>query len=162
MCDPMTAMIGLQLAGTAVSAAGQVAQGNSAQMMGQLQQQAYEQQARNTENASLFEQLQLRRKQSLIASNARAEVGASGVAFAGSPTEALVDQAGQDELDIAAIQYGSKVKGSQLRTQGSLAAWSGERQQEAGYIAGASTLLSGVGKAFAPRNSVRMGTSAFV
>lgn len=160
MCEPTTALIGLQIAGAAISAAGQVSQGNTAQMMGQLQQAAYEQQAKATENASAFEQMQLRRKQGLAAGEARAQIGASGVAFDGSPTEVLAAQAGQDELDIAAIQYGSKLKATQLRTQGRIALYGGERAQQAGYIAGASTLISGVGRAFSP-NAVRMGGSPF-
>lgn len=147
MCDPVSAMIGLSIAGTAVSAAGQIAQGNSAAEMGALQQQAYESQARSTAKASAFEQAQERRKQELVAANARAQVGASGVALEGSPGEVLMANAGQGELDIQAIQFGSNVRQGQLRTQGALAKYSGDQAKKAGYIAGASTLLSGAGRA---------------
>lgn len=161
MCDPVSAMIGLQLAGTAVSAMGQISQGDTAAQMGRLQNQVYQQQAKSTESASAFEQMQARRKQELAAANARAQVGASGVAFEGSPTEVMMANAGQGELDIQAIQFGSKVKSNQLRTQGALAKFSGDNAQTAGYIAGASTLLTGTAQAFMPKNSVRLGQTAF-
>lgn len=161
MCDPVSAMIGLQLAGTAVSAFGQISQGNTAAEMGKLQNQAYQQNAKSVETASAFEQLQERRKQELAAGNARAQVGASGVALEGSPSEVLIANAGQGELDIQAIQFGSKVKSNQLRTQGALAEFSGGKAQQAGYIAGASTLLTGTAQAFMPKNSVRLGQSVF-
>lgn len=161
MCDPISAMIGLQIAGSAMSAAGQISQGETAKAMGDLQNKAYQQQAKATETASAFEQMQARRKQELAVGNARAQVGASGVALEGSPSEVLMANAGQGELDIQAIQFGSKVKSNQLVTQGALAKFSGERAQTAGYIAGASTLASGVGSAFMPKNSVRLGQSPF-
>lgn len=157
MCDPMTAMIGLQLAGTAVSAFGQMAQGNTAADMGRLQRAAYDDQARNVERAGAFEAMQERRKQELVAANARAQVGASGVAMEGSPTEVLLANARQDELDLQAIQFGSAVKSGQLRTQGAISEFSGGRAQTAGYIAGASTLLTGTANAFMPKNSVKLG-----
>lgn len=155
MCDPVSAMIGLTLAGTAVSAAGSIAQGNSAKELAGFQAAAYEQQARAQQNTSAFEQLQARRKQDLAASQGRADVGASGLAITGSPTEVLVENAGQGELDIAAIQYGSTLKQNQLRTQGKISIFSGEQAQKAGYIAGVSTLLTGAGKA------IQMGVSPF-
>lgn len=155
MCELTTALLGLSLAGTAVSAAGQVAQGEQAAAMGQLQQQAYDQQARNTQSAASFEQDKERRKSELVAANARAQVGASGVALSGSPAEALIANAGESELDIQAIQWNSGMKQDQLRTQGSLARYSGDAAQTAGYISGASTLLSGGAQA------IRMGRSPF-
>lgn len=161
MCDPVSALIGLQLAGTAVSAFGQISQGNTAAEMGKLQNQAYQQQAKSVETASAFEQLQTRRKQELAEGNARAQVGASGVAVEGSPTEVLTANAGQGELDIQAIMFGSKVKSNQLLTQGNIAEYSGGKAQQAGYIAGASTLLTGTAQAFMPKNSVKFGQSVF-
>jgi hypothetical protein len=53
------------------------------------------------------------------------------------------------------------LKENQLKTQGRIAKWSGDRAQTAGYIAGASTLFSGVGQAFSPTRSVQMGVSPF-
>lgn len=161
MCDPVSAMIGLQLAGTAVSAFGQISQGNTAAEGGRLQNQAYQAQAKSVETASAFEQLQERRKQELAAANARAQVGASGVALEGSPTEVLVANAGQGELDIQAIQFGSKVKSNQLLTQGKIAEWSGGKAKSASEIAAAGTLMSGIGSAFMPKNAVRLGQSPF-
>lgn len=155
MCELTTAMVGLSLAGTAISAAGQMMQGETANTMGRLQQQSYEQQAVATERSSNFEIMRERRKQELATAAARAQVGASGVALAGSPTEAITANIGESELDIAAIQYGSTLKQNQLRTQGAISAFGGQQARTAGYIAGAGTLFSGIGRA------VQMGRSPF-
>lgn len=155
MCDPVTAMVGLSLAGTAVSAAGQISQGNQAEAMGRLQQASYEQQARSVANASAFEQARERRKFEVTQANARAQIGSSGVALEGSPGEVLMNNAGESELDIAAIQYGSTIKQDQLRTQGAISAFGGQQARSASRIAATGTLLSGIGR------SVQMGGSPF-
>ncbi len=154
MCEPVS--MGLMMAaGTAVSAVGSVMQGNTAKAMGELQQQAYNVQAENTRKAASFEALQSLHKSELQQAEARAKVGASGVAFAGSPTEVVVANAGQNQLDVEAIKWGSDVKANQLTTQGNFAKWSGDRAQTAGYLSGASTLFSGAGRA------IQMGKSPF-
>jgi len=154
MCNPVL-MVGLSLAGTAIQAAGQIAQGENANEMGQLQQKAYDDQARAQAKASAYEQMQERRKQDLLLASGRAQVGASGVSFEGSPSDVLASNAAQGEMDIRAIEFGSTMKQNQLRTQGALARRQGQQAETAGYIAGASTLFSGASRA------VQMGRSPF-
>jgi hypothetical protein len=158
MCELMTA---LALAGTVASVAGSIYQGKTAAATGQLQQEAYNVQAENTQKAATFEAMQTLRKQEAAAAQARAQVGASGVAFEGSPTAALVSNAQQGALDIEAIKFGSQVKSDQLTTQGKIARYSGDRAETGSYIAGASTLASGTGRAIYMNKTSPFSNSTF-
>ena len=90
----------LGIIGTVISAAGSIMQGQQANEMAKFQQAAYEQQAQADAQASAFESERERYKQELAASSARAQVGASGVAMAGSPTDVLVAHAREGQLDL--------------------------------------------------------------
>jgi len=151
MCfDPvsMTAATIAMGIGTAVSAAGSIMEGDAARAAGDLQEQAYKQQAQADKQAAAFEMQRERYQQDLAAGRARAQVGASGVAFQGSPTGVLTAQAREGQLDLEAIRYGSRLRQNQLRTQGQIAAFGGQQAQTAGYIS-------------AGTKAVRFGTSIF-
>lgn len=142
MCaDPITL---LTIASTVISAGGAVAGGIQAKQMGDYQGKAYEQQAQADAQATAFEMGQERKRQELLQANARAQVGASGVALAGSPTTVLTANARQNELDLAAMRYGSQLRQNGLGTQASISRYSGKQARTAGYIEGASTLMSGL------------------
>ncbi|MFI0847787.1 hypothetical protein [Mesorhizobium sp. IMUNJ 23232] len=94
--------------------------------------------------------MQETRKQGLLSANARAQVGASGLALAGSPTEVLTTNAGQAALDIQAIQYGSQLRRNNMRDQAAISRFSGRQAKIAGYIDGASALTSGMSKMYDP------------
>lgn len=159
MClDPLS-MIGLLGAG--INAAGSLMQGQQQQALANAQAKAIEQQALADQQASAFEQQQERRKQELVAANARAQVGASGVAFAGSPTEVLVANAGQGQLDIEAIQYGSQLRQNNLGTQAEISRFQGKQAKQAGFINAASGFVSGISSLYDPNKSVKFGRSAF-
>jgi hypothetical protein len=143
----MCSLVALGLIGTAVSAGGALMQGQQAQAMANAQAKAYEQQARADSQASAFERNQERKKQDLLAANARAQAGASGVALTGSPTEVLAANAREGELELGAIQYGSQLRQNQLRTQGAISRFSGRQARAASFISGADALVSGVGRA---------------
>lgn len=159
MCvDPFTALV---VGGATLSAVGSIAQGEGAAEMGRLQDQAYQQQADNEATASAFETMREKRKQELAAASARAQVGASGVAVSGSPSEVMIAQASEDQLDLDAIKYGSTLRQGQLRTQGKIARFSGKQQQVAGYIGAASNFVSGVSQLYDPRRAVKVGQNPF-
>lgn len=159
MCvDPVTL---LTVASIGMSATGSIMQGNQADAMAQAQATAIEQQAQADAQASAFEQQQERRKQDLAAANARAQVGASGVAFAGSPTEVLTANAAQGQLDIEAIQYGSQLRRNNLSTQASISRFQGKQAKTAGFINAASGFVSGVSGLFDPNKAIKFGKSAF-
>jgi hypothetical protein len=67
----------------------------------------------------------------------------------------LAANARQGELDIQGLRYGSQLRSDALTTQAGISQFSGKQAKQASYIAGASTLLSGVGSA------VRMDQNMF-
>lgn len=159
MClDPLS-MIGL--VGAGINAAGSLMQGNQQAALAEAQAKAIEQQAQADQQASAFEQAQERRRQDLAQASARAAVGASGVAFAGSPTEVLVANAGQGQLDIEAIQYGSTLRQNNLSTQAGISRFQGKQAKQAGFINAASGLVSGISNLYDPTRAVKFGRSAF-
>lgn len=159
MClDPFTL---LTIASTGLSAAGSIMQGNQQAAQAEAQAKALEQQARADQQASAFEQQQERRKQELAQSAARAQVGASGVAFSGSPATVLTANAGQGQLDIEAIQYGSQLRQNNLGTQASISRFQGKQAKTAGFINAASGLVSGISNLYDPNRAVKFGNSAF-
>ena len=151
----------LTIASTLISAAGSIAQGQAANAAAQAQAQALEQQAEAERKASGFEQAQTFRKQQLEMSAARASVGASGLAITGSPTEALIANVGQNQLDLQAIQFGSTIKQNNLRTQADISRMQGKQAKTASFINAGSSLISGVSSLYDPNKSVKMGQSPF-
>lgn len=159
MClDPFTLLTAV---GTGVSVAGSLMQGNQQEAMAEAQAKAYEQQAKAEQQASSFEQQQERRKQELQLSSARAQVGASGVGFAGSPSAVLSSNAGQGQLDIAAIQYGSTLRQNNLGTQASISRFQGKQAKQASIINAGSSFISGVSSLYDPKKSAKFGGSIF-
>jgi hypothetical protein len=156
----MCALAAIGLVGTAISAAGSIAQGRQAEVMANYQAKAYGQQARADAQSAAYEASQERRQQALLEANARAQVGASGVALAGSPTDVLAANARAGELDIQAIRYGSQLRQNSLRTQAAISKYQGAQAKQAGYINAASTAVSGLGSAY--RDSIRFGGNGSV
>lgn len=152
----MCVMVALGLIGTAISAAGAIAQGQQAAAMAEAQAKAYEQQARADAQASAYEQQRERHKQDLAAASARAQVGASGVAFAGSPTEVLAAHAREGQLDIEAIRYSSQLRQNSLQSQAAISRFSGQQAKQASIFKAAGAVVSGLGSTY--QNAVQMGT----
>ena len=76
----------LTVASTVLTAGGALMEGQQQKQMAEMQAKAYDQQAKADAQASAFEQAQEKKKQDLLQAAARAQVGASGVAVAGSPS----------------------------------------------------------------------------
>lgn len=151
----------LGILGTVVSAAGSIVSGMQQAQMAEMQAKAYEQQAQADAQASSYEASREKHRQELAAAASRAQVGASGVAFSGSPTEVLVANAGQAELDISAIKYGSQLRQNQLGTQAAISRFSGRQARVAGFINAGSSLIGGVSNLYDPNRATRLGRSAF-
>lgn len=158
----MCAFAPLMLATTALSVAGSVMQGNQAAAQGEAQRASYYQAADAERRASGYEATRVFERNQRATSAAIVQVAGSGVALTGSPTEVLADNAVQTQMDIDAIRFGSQIKQGNLRTQGDLAMFSGEQRQQAGYMGAVTNAVSGLTSLYTPRNSVRLGGSAFV
>lgn len=158
MCfDPAS----LAIIGTVVSAAGSIVSGVQQQQLANAQAKALEQQALADSQASGYEAQRERRQQELRLANARAQVGASGVAMSGSPSEVLVANAREGEMDIRAIQYGSQIRQNNLYTQGQIAKWQGKQAMASGIINAGTGLISGLSSLYDPAKTVKMGRSQF-
>ena len=155
----MCFMVALGLVGAGIQAAGMVMQGQQAQAMAEYQAKAYEQQAISDQQASAYEAARERHRQELEQASARAQVGASGVAFRGSPTEVLAANAREGELDIQAIRYGSQLRQNNLRTQAGISRFSGKQAKTAGMIGAAGALVGGLYSAY--DRSVQLGQNPF-
>lgn len=156
-----TIALAVGLLGSAVSAAGSIMQGQQAAAAAEAQARATEQQAEAQRKADAFEAMQADRKSRLQQASARAQVGASGVGFAGSATEVLAANAGQGQLDLQAIQFGSTLTQNNLRTQADISRMQGKAAKQAGFINAASGLIGGIGNLYDPARSVRMGANPF-
>jgi len=151
----------MTVASTAIGMAGAIKQGNDANALAEAQARAYEASAINDRKASAFEQARERHKQELMAASARAQVGASGLAFEGSPSTVLAANAAQAELDIQAIQYGSTLRQGQLSTQADITRMGGRQARTAGYIGAAGEFVSGISQLYDPNKAVKFGRSPF-
>ncbi|WP_292402894.1 hypothetical protein [Mesorhizobium sp.] len=129
-------------------------QGQQQQQMANMQAKAYEQQAQADAQASAFEQAQERKKQDLLQAQARAQVGASGVAATGSPTEVMAANAAQNQLDLKAIQYGSQLRQNSLQTQADISRYSGKQAKTASIFQAGGNIFGGM-------KSIQFGNSAF-
>lgn len=159
MCvDPISF---LTIAGTAISAGGALVEGQQQAQMADYQARAYEQQAQADQQAATFEQAQERHKQELLQSQARAAVGASGVAIAGSPTEVLAANARQNQLDLKAIQYGSELRQNGLNTQAAISRFSGKQAVGASIFKAGSSFVSGISQLYDPNKAVKFGGNPF-
>lgn len=153
-------MCTIALLGIGLSVGGALMQGQQQQQMANMQAKAYEQQAQADAQASAFEQAQERKKQDLLQAQARAQVGASGVAVTGSPTEVLAANAAQNQLDLKAIQYGSQLRQNSLQTQADISRFSGKQAKTASIFKAGSNLVSGISGLYDPNKAVRFGSSA--
>lgn len=152
MCiDPVS----LTVISTVIGAAGSIAQGQQAQAAAEANARALEQQAEAERKAAGYEIMQQDRQNRLATSAARAQVGASGVGFQGSPSEALLANVGQQQLDLEAIRYGSTIKQNNLRDQAAISRFQGKQAKTASFINAGGTLISGASQA------VKLGGNPF-
>lgn len=158
MCSPMLA---LSAVGTAVSVAGNIAQGNAANRAAQQQALAYEQQARSDARAAGFEASRELERQRRVQGAATAQVAASGYGLTGSPLAVMADNASQGQLDIEAIKYGSQLRQGTLRTQAMLERQRGKDAKRASLFNAASSAASGLGNLYDPNRAVKLGGSLF-
>jgi len=132
------AMVG----GGAVSAYGQMYQGQAAAAAGEYNAQLAE---RNAED-SLVQAKEEERRHRMISRNQlgdmRANIGASGVQVEGSVLEMLEDSAANAELDSLNIRHQGQSRAVQFRNEARLARFGGQTAQQGAYFGAASSLLT--------------------
>jgi hypothetical protein len=153
IADPITMLL---VAGTGLTAAGQVqagrhakAQGQSAQNIANYNAAVMEREAKAKEQKARFEQ----RRQAEAAARKRSELKLWQAGTGGRGTELLAEeQAAELELENLMIGYEGDVAAARARSQaeidrlqGRLSYQKGKGQKKASYISAGSTLLTGFG-----------------
>ncbi len=154
-------MCSLELIGMAISAGGALMQGVQDKQLSDYQAKAYEQQARAEAQSAAFEQSQERHKQDLLESQARAQAGASGVGIAGSPAEVLAAKARQGQMDLDAIEYGSRIRQNNLQDQAAISRFSGGQALTSSLFKAGSSFVNDLSGLYKPANAVKLGTNVF-
>lgn len=134
----------LGLAGSAVGAAGSIAQGQAQQDAAEYNQRVLKMQADQEREAANAEALDYKRQEHRKLASAQAARGAAGVAV-GSGSPLLVDEATVREIALGTsrISYGGNVKRSNLLNEAELERVKGENAMTAAYWGAGSSLLSG-------------------
>ena len=133
----------------ALSAIGNISQGQTARAQSEFQAKVGEQQASRERQVAAGEEEDFRRKQSRILAERRAAMGKSGVELGtGTPLLAASDFAAEAELNALRIRAGGETQAIRREQQAELTRRAGRSAQQRGYLRGGASLLSGYAGAF--------------
>lgn len=136
----------LAIAGTVVSAASAIAQGNAQNAMAKYNAKLAERDAEaRRRQASMDEELS-RSRSSAIMSRQRAVMAAAGVDTSSGTPLAIAEQSAEDaEMDALAIRYGGAIGAQRFQEEANLSRMQGRSAKQAGMFRAGSTLLTGFG-----------------
>lgn len=138
----------LMLAGTAISAIGQISQGNSANKIAQANAQLALQEGESRREAHKYEGLKLSREKNAMISEQKALYGASGVDISsGTPLDVMAKTAVEYERDIGMTGLAGDKAMLRAQNEAEIYKYQGKQAKTAGWLGAGSTLLSGFGKA---------------
>lgn len=132
------------LAGTALSAAGSIAAGQSEQARAEFEAKQREQQAQQARAVSQREALERRREQQLLQSRQLAAAAAAGGASDPSVIDIFADTAAQGELNVQREIATGEERARGLELGADVARFEGRRAQQAATISAGSQILGGV------------------
>lgn len=138
----------LLVAGTAVSAVGQLASASAAKNASNFNAQVASNNAiaaRQTAAANAARESRLSRKR---LGALRANIGASGITLAGTPLDLLEDSAAEEELNRLSIIQGGETQARGFENTASLDRAAASNAQTAGFFGAGSELLLGGSKLF--------------
>jgi hypothetical protein len=148
MADPATILIGVTLAGAAMSAVGAVGQANAAASAGKYNAQMKQNQAVASMDQANADAQRVQREGTRAAGSLLAGYGASGVATdEGSPLDVLRDSWTQNALDVSNIMYRGRLKATGYYNDATLDRHSAEVASEQGPLNASAYLLTGAGRA---------------
>lgn len=137
---------GGQFAGTlltALTAGGQIAQGNAAKQQGEYNNRVLRNEALAREREAGFAAARSRAETRRALATQRNVALSQGGTLEGTPKLFLQETAGEGALQQEAILRGGEAAGNRLRSQGAIAKWSGRNARNAAYLAAGATLLNG-------------------
>lgn len=139
----------LAVAGTAMTAIGQIRQGQAAKAAADYNAQVANNNAIVAEQQSQSQAMVQGRRAMMQNGGLLANMAANGVEVGeGSPIDILSQSAANAEMDRQNIVYNGRVKAQSLRNQAQLDTFQGETAQSNGFMSAAGTLLSGGSKAW--------------
>ncbi len=138
--------VALTAIGTSVAVYGAVEQGNAAKDAANQQKDAENANAQAAAQAAELEAGQIRRRNLLRLGSQRAAAAKSGVLIDDSAADVIYDTSIQGELEAMSALYSGATQAGYYRSRGKAAAAEGAAAQRAGQIAGAGTLIGGIGK----------------
>ena len=146
MAPPVAAIVGL--AGSAVSAFGQIQAGNAARADAEFRAQQADINAKQELASSQREAAEKRREARLLQSRQMATAAASGAGVTNpSIIGILEDTAARGDLNSRNTVYGGAERGRGFRNQAAGFRASGRAAQRGGLFSAAGTLFSGFGRA---------------
>lgn len=135
-------LAGVALAGTAMSAIGQLKQAGAQSAAGEYNAKIAEQQAGLARQQSVEEERKFRIQSQKQLGSMRAGYGASGVTLEGSPLDVLAESAKTAEFDALTIRQGGKVKEQQYMAEARLQRKAGQSAFSGALIGAAGSLLA--------------------
>lgn len=146
------------VAGTLISAAGAVSQGQQQKRLAQYNAQVAEVDAANTRAWAGYEEERLRKRSAALRGSQRNVFGAAGQTE-GAPLLLMAEAAQVEEMDALALRYSASVQEAKSRSQASLDRMSGNFAARNAYTSGFGTLLTGTSR-LADRFTQRLGDPA--
>jgi hypothetical protein len=87
-----------------------------------------------------------RRRARRFTGEQRGKYAASGVTFAGSPLEVMIDDAAEMELDALDQEYNAKIEALNAKSQAGLSLMRAQSARKSSYVSAGATLLSALPK----------------
>ncbi len=140
----------LAVAGTALSAVGQIRQANATSAANKFNANVAEQRSQALKVQNKYNVDKLKRQKGLFLGRQKAQYAKSGVVVGtGSPLDVLADTASQFEQDIYNTKYNTQIGVNQNTGQANYLRKSAKNAVTAGYYGAGSTLLTGTAQAMA-------------
>lgn len=131
------------VAGTVISAVGQLQAGQAAAQAGELNAQSAEADARAAKDRAALDEARSRRETRRFVATQRARFGAAGVTFTGTPLLVIEDTVREAELDALTIRFGGETEAARLRRQAALDRFEGKQAKRSSFFRAGTTLLTG-------------------
>lgn len=139
-----TALLVASVAGTAMTAYGQMQQADAADKAAKYNAEVADMQAKDAINRGNIEAEKQRLKAQQVAGAQRAAMGASGAQVdSGSFSNILLDTATTGEKDAQTIRTNAMRQAWGLESQAEIDLYQGKQAKSAGYMAAGGTLLTG-------------------
>lgn len=140
-------MVIAQIAGAAMSAIGQIQQGNAAKQAASFNAAIASNNAIASRQKATADAARQERESRLRAGAVGAARGASGGTAAGSALDLMESNAAQEELDRLTILHGGDLQAAGFESDAAVQRMRGSAAQKAGRLGAASTLLIGGARA---------------